>query len=225
MPLLETTSFEAISLVSPRMVKIQTNPISTPSVAKFDAFQFYQSPFLRTFTGYKFLSSTFLLCGTIAVPTLLMTGQQEGVIGAVAIGFASILPMSLQMIIVPRFVSRMRLSNLEITSKSPVTSGDQQIVKRDLQGKANSQGKDNLYELHKGIHIGIEYFSFLGLLKTTTEQIGHLRPYKSRFRWINWTSERTGAKYYVDEKIAGPVLRKIVRMMKYPEEPKKWNQF
>lgn len=202
------------------MVKSTTNPITTPLRAQFDIYQFYQSPLLRLFTGYKFLSSTFLLCGTLAVPALLLTGQQEGVYGAVAIGVASALPMTAQMVMVPKFVSRMRL-----TSPSSI---EQPLVPQK-QAKVPKVGKVTTMDLLDGLmpssQISIEHFTLFGMLRSTTEDIRNLEPYRGKFRWTTWRSKESKKAYYVDEQAAGPILKKLMKMIEDPKKPEKWRTY
>lgn len=160
------------------------------------------------------------MCGTLAVPALLFTGAQEGIIGAVAVGVASILPMTAQMVMVPRYVARMRLMPPSTTS-IPVLEGRQKNESRVLKKQSKAESIDLLGSLALQSQIRIEYFTLFGMLKSTTETITDLKPHRG-IRWINWKSSGTKLNYYVDRQVAGPVLQKIFRMIEEPDTPEKW---
>lgn len=193
-----------------------SNPITSGN--KFDPYQFYRSPMFRTMAGYKFLSGTFLLCGSFAVPALLWTGEQ-GINGAIAVGLASIVPVTLQTIFVPRYVARMSLE--EVTPAELQSTLPKNKSKRVEKG--SSAPLDILDALVPQSSIRIDYFTLLGPLRTRIEKIGDIRPHHG-WRWMNWKT-KTGRGYYVDAQVAGPILRKVMKMIEQPDKPETWRTY
>ena len=151
-----------------------------------DGIQCYRGPLTRTMAGYKLISSSFLLCGLIAVPTLLNTGDQ-GILGASMVGIASILPIGLQILLVPGYV-----------------------VQINLASKTKQTGLKVLGELNKDTKLKIHYFSHFGIVRSRITRIGDLSPVTSR-RLVNYRDSR--GKYWIDSS-RSPIMAKITSISK-----------
>lgn len=211
-----------ILMVKQRM----TDPIVAGARERHDPLQFYRSPLFRTMSGYKLLSGAFLLCGTVAVPALLYTGQQAGITGSLVVAAASMTPITLQTIFVPRYIARMSLVRPAPLTTITNTTGQtrQESRKANASSMAHSTAPiDILDSLVPQSQIRIEYFTFSGFLRTKLARIADLRPHRD-FRWVNWKTS-DGLALYVDKEAAGPILKKIVRMIDRPREPETWRTY
>lgn len=153
------------------MKKFKHNPITRPPSSH--KHELYRGTLHRTMAGYKLISGTFLFCGCLAVPTLLCTGEQ-GVPGAIAITVASLLPFTIQTILVPHYVSRITIDNSRNLSPYTLTTS-----------------------ITKQTNLEVSYFSLFGI-KTSRETIQGLKEVKS-LRWVNYRGN-AGRNYYIDNK-------------------------
>lgn len=212
-----------------RMKRPRTDPITKgdPRKAANESLYIYRGPLFRTMSGYKFLSGSFILCGAITVPALLGVSDGAGITGAVAIGFASLLPITLQTILVPRYVARMALASALPETSGSVLDHNAQVklsggmIGRETTSKRSRRVRDGalktLDDVSPETRIRVSYFTFLGPLRSRVEVLGDLQ-HRNGWRWVNWHSKSSGMNYYVEEQGAGPLVTKMLDITKARKE-------
>ncbi|KAI9478764.1 MAG: hypothetical protein EXX96DRAFT_572193 [Benjaminiella poitrasii] len=130
----------------------------------------YIGPFAETMKRYKMTASVFGLCGIVAVPALLSSGQVP-VLSAALAGISAVSPALFVHFYTHGYVTKL------------VVYDDIKTVEKERKRSRDMKDK----------FIGIETISFWGRFKEETNWLSQLR-YKSTPKGLTW-QQKTGAKH------------------------------